>query len=152
MLFKKFTLQYLLLQKYCFQVTNEKFSVKLTCIKQFSLKFFNWISYSILFCISFRCTAYWLDNHILYKVVPSVFQLPTWHHPQLLQHYWLYFLCCALCPHDYCVTTNLNILIPTPFHPFLQCTPSLGQPSVCSLPMYLFPFCLFFGSVLQIPH
>ena len=33
----------------------------------FILSFFNYSSHSILFCIRFRCTAWWLDNHIFYK-------------------------------------------------------------------------------------
>ena len=36
--------------------------------------FFNYILYSILFCISFRYTAYWLDDHISYKVLPLILQ------------------------------------------------------------------------------
>ena len=42
--------------------------------------FFNYSLHSILYCISFRCTAQWLDSHILYKVFPPISKVPTWHH------------------------------------------------------------------------
>ena len=45
----------------------------------FLILFFSYMSYLILFRISFRCTAYWLDNHVLHKVSPSVFPAPAWH-------------------------------------------------------------------------
>ena len=32
---------------------------------------FNYSLHSALFCISFRCTALWPDNHVLYKVFPT---------------------------------------------------------------------------------
>ena len=40
-----------------------------------------------IICISFRCAAQWLDNHMLRKVVPPIFPVPTWPHTQLIQHY-----------------------------------------------------------------
>ena len=40
----------------------------------------------MLFCISVRCTAKCLDNHILYKVIP-IFPLPTWHHNSYYSYY-----------------------------------------------------------------
>lgn len=43
----------------------------------FSFLFFNYSLRSILFCISFGCIAKWLDNHVVYSVVPPIFQLPT---------------------------------------------------------------------------
>ena len=46
------------------------------------------------FCITFRCTASWLENHILYRVVPAIFPVPTWSHTYLSWCYWLGFLCC----------------------------------------------------------
>ena len=41
----------------------------------FSL-FCNYSLLSILFCIGFRCTVSWLDNHILYILFPSIFPVP----------------------------------------------------------------------------
>ena len=50
-----------------------------------SFKNLNYSLHSILFCIGFRCTAQWLDNRVLYKVVSLVFPAPAWHHTQPLQ-------------------------------------------------------------------
>ena len=38
--------------------------------------FLNWSLHSVLFCISFRYIAEYLDTHILYKVLPQYFQYP----------------------------------------------------------------------------
>ena len=35
---------------------------------------------SILFHISFRYTAQWLENHILYNMFPPIFPVAIWHH------------------------------------------------------------------------
>ena len=69
--------------------------------------------HSILFSISFRCTAQWLDNHTS----------PTWHHTQLLQCNiidCIPSLCSTLHPHGYFVTTDLYFLTPSPFSPSPQ--------------------------------
>ena len=42
--------------------------------------FFSISLHSTLVCICFRCTAQWLDNHVLYKVFPLMFPVPTQHH------------------------------------------------------------------------
>ena len=52
-----------------------------------------------------------------------MFPVPTWPHTVLLHYYWLYFLCCTLHPHDYCVATNLDFSVPSP------CSPSPPAPS-----------------------
>ena len=50
----------------------------------------------------FKCTAQWLDNHILCSVPPTpICPVPTWHCTQLLQYYWLYSLCCTLHPQNH---------------------------------------------------
>ena len=42
--------------------------------------FFNYSLYSILLCISLRCTVYWLDNHVLSTVViPRFWARPALH-------------------------------------------------------------------------
>ena len=41
-----------------------------------SFYFFNSSSHSILFCVSFRCTAWRSDNQMLHKVLPGYFQYP----------------------------------------------------------------------------
>ena len=46
----------------------------------FLILFSNDSTRSVLFCISFRCTAQWLDNHILYKMFLPMFPVPTWHY------------------------------------------------------------------------
>ena len=59
------------------------------------------IIFSILLCTSFRCTAHWLDNHVLYKVFSLIYPVPTRHHtiidyipygilyiPMMLYHFW----------------------------------------------------------------
>lgn len=48
-------------------------------VPSFFFNYFSIFSYSLysIFCISFKCRAYWLDNHILYGVVPPVFQVLT---------------------------------------------------------------------------
>ena len=68
------------------------------------------LQFTFNICISFSCTAQWLDNHTL-TGVPPIFPIPT----QLLQQYGLYSLCCTLHPCDYFVTTNLQFSIPLPF-------------------------------------
>lgn len=35
--------------------------------------FVNYSLCAILFCINFRCTAQWLDNNLVYRVVPWIF-------------------------------------------------------------------------------
>ena len=40
---------------------------------------FNYGLHSVSFCIGFRCTAWWLDNHVLSKVVPRYFKKPPGH-------------------------------------------------------------------------
>lgn len=39
-------------------------------LRELSILFFSYTSHSILFCISFRWTASWLDDHTLYSVSP----------------------------------------------------------------------------------
>lgn len=77
---------------------------------------------SVPLCISFRGTAQWADSHILYRVVPPLFQLPhlapsTVIITILSQHYCLYPLRRALHPHDCFFITNLGFSAPWPFHP-----------------------------------
>ena len=79
-----------------------------------SFLFFNNSLHSILFCVSFGCTAQWLDSHILYKVVLHYFKYPP-ATIKLLQYYSLYSLCCSLNPHSYSVSTSLYFSIPSPF-------------------------------------
>ena len=64
--------------------------------------------------------------------------IPIWFYTDLLEYYWVYFLCCILQYHDYCVTTNLYFLIPSPFYPS-----TLTTIKMFSVSMSLFPFCLF---------
>ena len=54
------------------------------------------------------------------------------HQPgELLQYYWLYSLCCTLCPRGYSVTTNLYCLTTSPFSPILPTSlPSGNLPNV----------------------
>ena len=47
---------------------------------------------------------------------PSKSSTP-WQHTHLLQYCWLYFLHCILHPHDFSITGNLYILIPSPLAP-----------------------------------
>lgn len=42
------------------------------------------------FCVSFRCTAQWLDIYKSYEVIPTMSLAPTWHYARLLQYYWLF--------------------------------------------------------------
>ena len=42
--------------------------------------FLNYSLHSILFCISVRHMAQWLDSHVLYKMFPPTFPVSTWHH------------------------------------------------------------------------
>lgn len=58
--------------------------------------------------MSFRCTAYCLDNHAFHVFSP-ILPVPTWQHTWLLQYYSLYLLCCTLQPHDCFVTANLYL-------------------------------------------
>ena len=51
---------------------NSLFLAYLFLVFNYSLQYY--------FCIDFRCTAYWLDDHILYKVFPMTFPVPTWLH------------------------------------------------------------------------
>ena len=100
----------------------------------FYILFFNYSLHATLFCISFRYTAWWLVNPILYKVFPSTFQVP--------QYGWLYFLC----------FTSLWLLryqqptLPDPFSLFSP-RPQLSSPlapiSLFSVSVNLFLFCLF---------
>ena len=53
----------------------------------FLIKIFNYNLHSILYYVSFRCTAQQLENHTLYKVFCLVFSVPNWHLTQLLQYY-----------------------------------------------------------------
>ena len=72
-----------------------------TCSFFLLILFLNYSVYTILFCISFMCTAQWLDNHILYKVIFPMLQVLTWHRTQSLQCYLLHSLWCTLHPQDY---------------------------------------------------
>ena len=65
------------------------------------------ILYSLLFCISFRCTAQRLDNGILYKGFPLILQVPTGHCAELLQYYWLYSLYSLYCAVLYTPATTV---------------------------------------------
>ena len=76
--------------------------------------FFNYGLHSTLVCISFRCTAWWLDNHTRYEVIPPIFTVPAWHRAKSSHCYWLYSLCCALGPRDYSVAINWYFSIPLP--------------------------------------
>ena len=64
---------------FCFlirtRVISYFWSVMLFSLKKFQFLFlktkkFNYSEHSVLFYMSFRCTKQWLDNHILYKVLP----------------------------------------------------------------------------------
>ena len=77
--------------------------------------FFNYSLHSILFCIGFRCTEWWVDNHMFYQVFPLIFSAPSWHRAWLLPCYCLHSLWCTLRPHDCSVTTSLYFLMPLPF-------------------------------------
>ena len=63
---------------------------------------------------------------------PLINLVPSWHHAQLLQYYWLHPRNWTLPPHDCCVTANLYFLIPLLF-PQPQKPPLTWQPSICSL-------------------
>ena len=100
---------------------------------------FNYILYSILFCISFRCATQWLDSHILYKVVPQIFQELIMHCTQFL-HYWLHSSCCTSNPFD-CLTI-LWLPIGTHYCHIFHSSPQ--PPPVWSLQLRVsFHFCLF---------
>lgn len=73
--------------------------VNISLFKQFIIfLFFNDSLHSVLFCLSFRYTAKWLENQVLYEVIPSLLQAPTGPHTyfNLPQYYLLYSLCCDL--------------------------------------------------------
>ena len=74
------------------QLTRYTITKYLTGLNLGSVWFgFNYSLHSMLFCISFRWTAGWLDNHTLYKVFPLVIPVTTCHPTRLSQYYWLYF-------------------------------------------------------------
>ena len=76
---------------------------------------FNNIFHSILFCISFRCTAQWLDNHTFYKVFPPNSS------PQLAPHKAITIL----------LTTFSMLYFTSPLL-FCYCQSVLLNPSPCS--------------------
>ena len=39
--------------------------------------------------------------YVPYYVTVLINLAPIWHHTRLLEHYWLYSLCCTLLPYDY---------------------------------------------------
>lgn len=55
----------------CYKI--EPIYTRLLYLKELDILFFNYSFHSILFCISLRYTAWWLDSHILYKVFPQYF-------------------------------------------------------------------------------
>ena len=59
------------------------------------------------------------NNHILYKVLPPIFSVPTWYAIHNYYHIdnWLHSSCCTLHPGDYCVTAHLYFFIPSPSAP-----------------------------------
>ena len=80
---------------------------------------FNYSLYSVLFCISFRCTAQWLDNHMIYKVFPLIFLVPTQHHTELL-HTIDYIPYAALSIPVASLSHQLVLLNPFTSHPTLN--------------------------------
>ena len=128
-------------------VTTILLSVSMSFYFSFSKYFKNYYLplclHSIFFSISFSWTTWWFDNHVFYKLFPLVSLELNWHHTELLQYCWLYFLCCTLYTQDYLVTTNLYVSICLPFFTQSSKLPPFWQPSVYSLYLHLFLFCLF---------
>ena len=88
----------------------------------------------ILFCIRCRCTAQGLGTHVLCKVFPLVFQVPTWHHA--VSHMLIIFLMLhCTSPWLFC-NCQFVLLIPCLSHAGPSAPPS-WQPSVCSLRLWI---------------
>ena len=101
---------------------------------------------SVLFCIGFKCTAQWLDNHTFYVVSPLIFPVPQLALDIVNGILWAVCPMLYLLPHDYYyLTTNLRVLVPLPVYSDPQ-RPPLGQPPVLSLSQ----LCLLSNFVLQI--
>ena len=68
-----------LLQQMCFLsqrvICRLNSQIAVVSLHNFFL-FFNYSLYRVLFCISFRCTAKWLENHVLNRVDPRCFKSP----------------------------------------------------------------------------
>ena len=72
--------------------------------------------YSILLCIRFRCTTWWLDNQTLPCVLPPIFSAhlaPS----VVITILMTTSICCKLYPHDYFVTANLYLSSLSSFSP-----------------------------------
>ena len=124
----------------CYNMASD-FVFSLDCI-YFSSFFFSYSSHSVPFCISFTCTALVVKQSYTLKSVPpdiSSTQLALY---IVIIVYWIYF-CCALHSHDYSVTTNLYLLIPSlPFRLL-----HLRQRSVCFLYLWI-SFCFVCSFIL----
>ena len=93
--------------------------------------------HSIVFCISFRCTAWWLDNYIFYRVVPPIFPSPTWHHTVITVLLMINPSLYLTSPWLFC---NCQFVLLNPSTCFTQPPlPSGSQVSVrCSMHLFLF--------------
>ena len=109
--------------------------------------FYFLIIVDIQYYISFRCTTEWLDIYITYKVISLLRLVPIWHHTQLLQYCWLYFLCCTLHPHDCFYFWPFYIVFLSPFSPILPTSPSIWQTSIYSLYVWVC-FCFVCSFIL----
>ena len=101
--------------------------------------FSNYSLHSVLFCFSFRCTAYWLDEHTLY-------QRPPWHSQYPPGTTESYYDCQLSCATLYIPVTMSKLPVctsqsPHPCHPALNSSP-LAPTSMSSLSLTLFKLCL----------
>lgn len=98
-------------------------SMKVASLFKKSFRFFGCSRRSVVLYVSFGCAAYFMQDF------PSVRLVPTWQYTQLLHHYCVCSLCCAVCPCGCFVTANLRFSLPSPFSP-------------SPLPPHLSAFCL----------
>ena len=123
---------------YCISISYLPINLFFFIFLKFQLQF---TSYSILYLFQVRSTVV-RQSRASQSGLP-IRQVPTWPHSWLLWYYWLCSLCCHLLPHDYSVTTNLYLIIPSPLYPVPQLSSLLTTISLFSVSVSLFLFCSF---------
>ena len=89
-------------------------SISLISGKDF-LSFFYWSIVDTQCHIHFRNPTQ-LMNMFIHSIVLTARVATTCHHAVLLQYYWLYFLCCTLCPITYSFHNWKFVSSPPPSH------------------------------------